>query len=233
MKLYPVNLDICNQLCLVVGGGLVAKRKVEALLACGPRIVLVSPELCEGLTRIADRNQIEWQQREYQTVDLQGAKLVFAATDNDTIQQKIKKEADEAGILVNVITDPESCSFQVPAMCRRGDLLLTVGTCGASPALAARIRKELETHYGEEYTLLLNLMSALREQIVTLNDDQAQHKLLFENLLNSDILALLKESNWKQLQATLENILPLEIRVAGIVNTLQTQENTTMGTLPC
>jgi len=233
MKLYPVNLDIRDQLCLVVGGGVVAKRKVEALLACGPRLVLISPELCDGLAVIADKNQIEWQEREYQTGDLQGAKLVFAATDNPVIQQNIKNEADKAGILVNVITDPESCSFQVPAMFRRGDLLLTVATCGASPALAARIRKELETKYGEEYALLLNLMSALRKQIVTLNDDQAQHKLLFENLLNSDILVLLKAGNWKQLQGTLEKILPPEVQVAQLVNTLQTQENTSMETLPC
>ncbi len=233
MKLYPVNLDIRDQLCLVIGGGVVAKRKVEALLVCGPQIVLISPRLCEGLAEIAGKKQIEWQEREYQTGDLQGAKLVFAATNNPVIQQKIKKEADKAGILVNVITDPDSCSFQVPAMFRRGNLLLTVATCGSSPALAARIRKELETQYGEEYTLLLNLMSALRKQIVALNDDQAQHKLLFEKLLNSDILVLLKTGSWKQLHKTLEMILPPEVEVAQLVNTLQTQENTTMETLPC
>jgi len=233
MKLYPVNLDLRGRLCLVVGGGLVAKRKVEALIACGPEIVVLSPDLCEGLAELIKKKQIEWIQREYQSGDLKGAKLVFAATDNPVIQQKIQREADSAEILVNVITNPKACSFQVPAMFRRGDLLLTVGTCGASPALAARIRKELEQQYGAEYAVLLNLMDAIREQVLALSDDHVWHKLLFEKLLNSDILPSVKEGNWKKLQVTLEMILPPEIEAAKLVNTLQTQENASMETMPC
>ena len=117
MTLYPVNLDIRNQLCLVIGGGVVAKRKVEALIPCDAQIVVVSPELCPGLVAFADKKQIEWKQREYRVGDLAGAKLVFAATDSRLTQGEIVKEADAAGILVNVITDPDSCSFQGSCLC--------------------------------------------------------------------------------------------------------------------
>ncbi len=233
MKRYPVTLDIHGQHCLVIGGGVVAKRKVEALIPCGPKIVVLSPVLCDGLAELAEKQQIEWQQRKYRSGDLQGAKLVFAATGDSIVQQQIKKEADSAGILVNVINDPRACSFQVPATFRRGDLLLTISTCGASPALAARIRKELEQLYGKEYEVLLNLMAAVRKQIVTLNDDQSSHKLLFEKLLDSNILPALQAGDWKKLQVTLEEILPPEVEVVPLVNTLQTQENASMETTPC
>jgi len=233
MTLYPVNLDIRGQLCLVVGGGLVAKRKVEGLIGCGPKIVVISPELCEGLTAHWQKKQIEWKQREYQTEDLQGVKLVFAATDDYQIQQRIAEEAHQAEIPVNVITDPESCSFQVPAMFRQGELLITIATGGASPALAARIRKELEVHYGREYGQLLTLMAAIRKQIVSASDDPAQHKLLFEKLLKSDILAAIETADWKRLQATLAAILPPDTEVGRLVNTIQTQENASMETLSC
>lgn len=233
MTLYPVNLNIHDQVCLVIGGGVVAKRKVEALIACRPRIVLISPELCEGLAIFAEKNQIEWKQRDFQSGDLKGAKLVFAATDNRVTQQKIAEEADRAGILVNVVTDPESCSFQVPAMFRQGNLLITVATGGASPALAALIRKELEMEYGKEYRVLLTLMALVRRQIVGVDDDQAQHKLLFEKLLNSDILLAIKTADWTQLRITLERILPSQIEAAKLVNTLQTQESESMEALSC
>ena len=233
MTLYPVNLDIRDQLCLIVGGGLVAKRKVEALIVCGPRIVLVSPELCEGLDEYVQKKQLKWKQRVYRTEDLDGVKLVFAATDDRTIQRQIAEEAQQAGILVNVITDPESCTFQVPAMFRQGDLLITIATGGASPALAARIRKELEVHYGREYGQLLNLMAAVRKQVVSSSDEPAQHKLLFEKLLSSDILAAIRTADWKQLQITLEAVLPRETEVQELINTLQTQENASMEILSC
>lgn len=233
MALYPVNLDIRNQLCLVVGGGVVAKRKVEALMPCKPQIVVISPELCSGLAECVEREQVKWKQRKYRVGDLAGAKLVFAATDSCLTQQEIVKEAKTADILVNVITDPGSCSFQVPAMFRQRDLLITVATGGASPALAARIRKELEVQYGEEYGLLLRLMAVVRKQIVASSDDQERHKLLFEKLLNSDILALIKTANWPQLRVTLRAVLPPEIEAEGLVASIQIEAIASMETLPC
>ena len=144
MSLYPVHLAIEGQLCLVIGGGSVATRKVESLLPCGAVIRVISPAAGCRILELAEAGLLEWQQRNYHQGDLQGAKLVFAATDSQDVQDRIVREANGSGILVNVVTRPEACTFQVPASLRHGDLLITVATGGGSPALAARIRQELE-----------------------------------------------------------------------------------------
>ncbi len=233
MHLYPVNMDIRNQLCLVVGGGNVARRKIEALLPCGPRIRVISPVVCTQIAVLAEEKRVELQQRKYQQGDLAGAKLVFAATDSPGTQEQVLTEAGAAGILVNVITAPDACTFQVPAMCRQGDLLITVATGGASPALAARIRKELEEQYGPEYSILLHLMACVRKQVVAASDVPAQHKIIFEKLLDSDILRYIKIRQWTRLAEILHDILPAEVEISALIHKLQTQEETEMETLSC
>ncbi|MBL4903001.1 MAG: bifunctional precorrin-2 dehydrogenase/sirohydrochlorin ferrochelatase [Desulfocapsa sp.] len=217
MSLYPVNLDVRDQLCIIVGGGTVASRKIESLLPCGAKICVISPLV---VTRIAERAEdglLELKQREYRRGDLLGAKLVFAATNSRPIQKQIVTEANVAGILVNVADMPESCTFQVPASCRRGDLLLTVATGGGSPALAARIRKELERSYGPEYMLLVDLMATLRKQIVGVTGDATEHKQLFEKLLDSEILNCIRQQQWIALSKILQDMLPQEIDVARLL----------------
>ncbi|MEA3468841.1 MAG: bifunctional precorrin-2 dehydrogenase/sirohydrochlorin ferrochelatase [Thermodesulfobacteriota bacterium] len=213
MLLYPVNLAISGRLCLVIGGGEVASRKVESLLPCGAVIRIISPEIDERLAELAKAGLLEWQQREYLHGDLQGANLVFAATDNREIQNQIVTEANESGIVVNVVDMPEACTFQVPASFRRGELLITVATGGGSPALAARIRKNLESFYGPEYGLLVGLMAELRKEIVGRNDAQVEHKKLFARVLDSDILDCIREQKWETIEVLLRDILPSTIDV--------------------
>lgn len=236
MSLYPVNLDIRNRLCIVIGGGVVARRKIEGLLLCKAKILVISPEVCREIDDFAAQELLDWKQRAYQAGDLLGAKLVFAATDNSDTNEQVVAEANKAGTLVNVITDPDLCSFQVPAMFRQDDLLITVATGGGSPALAARIRKELAAHYGPEYGLLLALMKGLRKQIVLSSDNTAQHKRTFDALLDSDILATIKAQKWAQLESILLGILPSEIQVSQVsvlVQKLKKQEKNRMETLSC
>lgn len=233
MPLYPINIDIRNQLCVVIGGGSVARRKIEALLPCEPEIVVISPLVCRTIAELAQKQLVTWKQRQYQRGDLSGARLVFAATDNRGTQEQIVAEADESEILVNVVTAPEACSFHVPAMFRSGDLLITVATGGGSPALAARIRKELETHYGAEYGILLTLMTSVRQQIVDSSDVPAHHKRIFEKLLNSDILDFIASGQWAQLKETLRDILPPEVQVTPLVQKLQKQEKAKMEKSSC
>lgn len=130
MPLYPVNLAISDQLCLVIGGGSVATRKVESLLPCGAIIRVISPQAGNRIGELAEAGLLQWEQRPYSHGDLEGAKLVFAATDSHEVQERIIAEATDSGILVNVVTRPEACTFQVPASLRRGELLLTVATGG-------------------------------------------------------------------------------------------------------
>lgn len=233
MSLYPVNLDIRNQLCLVIGGGTVARRKIEALLPCEPRILVISPLVCQQIATWAEEQRIEWKHRSYEQGDLIGAKLVFAATDSRGTQKQVVAEADKAKILVNVITAPEACSFQVPATCRQGDLLITVATGGGSPALAARIRRELESQYGPEYSILLFLMACVRKQVVASSAVPAEHKIIFDSLLDSNILQVIKTRQWTRLREILEDILPSDIKVTALIQKLQIQEKTEMETLSC
>jgi precorrin-2 dehydrogenase/sirohydrochlorin ferrochelatase len=221
MPLYPVNLDIHGLLCVVIGGGTVASRKIEALLLCGAQIRVVSPIVVERITELATAGLLDWQQRKYEQDDLSGAKLVFAATDNPIVQKQIAADADTAGILVNVIDLPESCSFQVPASFYRGRLLLTVATGGGSPALAARIRKELEVSYGPEYGALVALMAAVRKEIVASSGNSAEHKQLFERLLDSEILNCVRYQRWDELSTLLQNILPVRVDVLSLVRKIR------------
>ncbi len=217
MLLYPVNLAIRGRLCLVIGGGEVATRKVESLLPCGAMIRVVSPEIDERLAELVAAGLLEWQQREYLHGDLRDSKLVFAATDNRKIQNQIVAEANDSGIPVNVIDMPEACTFQVPASFRRGELLITVATGGGSPALAARIRKNIESLYGPEYDLLIALMAELRKEVVGKSDAHFEHKKLFGRVLDSDILDCIRERKWKNLEALLRDILPSGIDVSCLM----------------
>jgi precorrin-2 dehydrogenase len=221
MSLYPVNLDVRGALCLIIGGGSVASRKVDSLLPCGAEVRIISPEVCPHLAALAESGALDWQQREYTKGDLDGAKLVFAATDSPEIQEQIVAEATAAGILVNVIDMPNACTFQVPASFRQGELLFTVATGGGSPALAARIKKEIEALYGPEYGLLVAMMTDVRGRIVASSNSPAEHKRIFEKLLDSDILDSIRGQQWNEISILLQHILPPEVDVSPLVKNMQ------------
>lgn len=221
MPFYPVNLDVRGLRCVVIGGGVVASRKIDALLPCEARIRVISPVVCPHIAQLSAAGLLDWQQRDYKSGDLDAAKLVFAATNDAVIQKKIVSHAAEAGILVNVIDMPEACSFQVPASFRRGELLLTVATGGGSPALAARICRELQKSYGQEYEVLVALMAALRKKIVSSSCNSAEHKQVFEKLLDSDILVCIRQQRWNDLSDVLQDILPPAIDVCSLLEEIQ------------
>ncbi len=221
--LYPVNLNIAGILCLVIGGGTVAGRKINSLLPCGAEVRVISPEVCDYIATLVGRGLVEWRNREYREGDLQGAKLVFAATDLPQVQKQIVAEAVAADIPVNVVDMPEACTFQVPASIRQGQLLVTVATGGGSPALAARIRRDLEKSYGPEYAHLVAMMTDIRKEIVSSSDDSAEHKKIFEKLLEKDILNYIRECQWERLRELLQAILPAGIDVSGVVGRIQDQ----------
>ena len=211
LTMYPVCLEISDKLCVVVGGGSVAERKILGLLTAGAQVKVISPLLTETLARLAEEGRIEWLAREYADDDLTGALLVFAATDNRDVQEAVRKEADRAGQLVNVIDAPERCDFHVPAVVRRGDLTLAVSTGGRSPAVAAMVRKELAERFGEEYGVLLDLISRLREQLLTGDGDSAERKILFQNILHDDIVHWIKSGRMDLLTRHLQTLLGADV----------------------
>jgi precorrin-2 dehydrogenase/sirohydrochlorin ferrochelatase len=208
MPLYPANLNIADKLCLVVGGGAVALRKTQSLLAVGAIIRVISPEVRAELRRLVQDKEIEWFQRGFAEGDLKGAFLVFAATNNPAIQVLIAEEAVKCSVLLNSADDPWGSDFHVPAHFRRGKMLVTISTGGSSPALAKKIRQRLEMDLVPEYELVVELLSLIREKVVSLSDDSVSNGMLFSRLLQLGIVELILESNWFDLQMMLLRELP-------------------------
>jgi precorrin-2 dehydrogenase/sirohydrochlorin ferrochelatase len=216
---YPVCLNITGKLCVVVGGGNVAERKVLSLLEAGASVRIISPRLTDtlaGLTakaKAADSTnnrsecRLEWLERGYRQEDLAGALLVFAATDSKEVQDAVVRDAKRAELLVNVVDAPGLCGFQVPSVVRRDDLTIAVSTNGKSPAVAAKIRRRLEKSYGEEYAVLLRLMSILREQVCAGSLNSTERKILFQKILHDDILQWIKTEQWGLLHEHLRTVL--------------------------
>ncbi len=208
MSLYPVNLNITDKLCLVVGGGAVALRKTKSLLASGAKIRLISPEVLAELNVLAQSKEIEWFERGFVEGDLKGVFLVFAATNNPDVQVLIVEEAAKYSVLLNSADDPRNSHFHVPAHFRRGKMLVTVSTGGGSPALAKKIRQQLEFEFAPEYEVVVELLSLIREKVVGLDDDSVIHGQLFRRLLQQEIVELVLKAKWFDLQMMLLRELP-------------------------
>ena len=210
--MYPVSLNIEGKLCAVVGGGNVAERKVLSLLNARASVRIISPQLTEMLLEQIANTSVEWRNRGYQSGDLDGALLVFAATNNRDVQNAVVRDARKAGLLVNVADAPKLCDFQVPAVVRRDNLNISVSTNGTSPALAAKICRELEGRYGDEYAVLLRLMASLRAQICNNpSSDDTDRKILFQKILHEDIIHWIRGEQWEQLLQHLGTVLGPDI----------------------
>jgi precorrin-2 dehydrogenase/sirohydrochlorin ferrochelatase len=205
--MYPISLNIAGKICVVVGGGQVAARKVDGILGAGARVRIISPDLTDRLQALAEQGEVEWRQKRFEAEDLRDAFLVFAATDNPQVQALIVKTAREENLLVNVADGPDLCDFQIPAVLRRGDLTITVATNGTTPAVAVMVKKRLETLIGEEYGALTALVAAFRDEIICRATCEAEKKILFQKILQDDILRWLRERQWAELQQHLESVI--------------------------
>ena len=207
MKYYPIHLDIKNRNCLVVGGGAVGTRKVHTLLACGARVTVVSPDPTRQLKNLAAKKSITLRERIYRNTDLRDMFLVIGATDDEKLNRQISEDAGQLGLLCNIADRPEACNFILPSVVQRGDLVITISTSGQSPALAKRLRRKLEAQFGEEYADFLNLMGAIRKKRLRQTREPEAHKDLFNQLIDSDLLELLRTGKKKELNLLLHNLL--------------------------
>ncbi len=217
MPFYPVNLKIDNRLCVVVGGGRVALRKVRGLLQTEARIRVISPAVEGELRNLVDAGKVEWLQRGYVEGDLKGAFLAFAATNDSDVQFRIKKETLKSAIILNSADDPGGSDFHVPAHFRRGKMLITISTGGGSPALAKKIREQLEEEIGPEYEAVVDLLALIRERLLGGETEASEHAKLFRRLLDIGVVDLLLEANWFELQMLLLRELPTEIDAVALV----------------
>jgi precorrin-2 dehydrogenase/sirohydrochlorin ferrochelatase len=207
MKYYPINLNIKNRHCLVVGGGAVGTRKVTTLLKCGARVTVVSPDPTPELKKLATAGSIQLTERPYRSADLNKIFLVIGATDDERLNRQISDDAERVNILCNIADRPEVCNFILPAIVRRGDLVITISTSGKSPALAKRLRLGLETQFGEEYADFLRLMGAIRDKLLSQAHEPEAHKALFNQLIEKDLIGLIKANQTKEINALLHEVL--------------------------
>jgi len=207
MKYYPVNLDIRNRKCLVVGGGAVGTRKVMTLLDCGAKVIVVSNEVTQQVFELADNGSIVLKNRPFQISDLHKMFLVIGATDNPELNRQIHSEAERLGMLCNIADRPEVCNFILPAIVNRGDLIIAISTSGKSPAFAKKIRKDLEKEFGTEYEEFLKLMGRIRNKLLSQDHEPEVHKPLFENLIQRNLVKMIKERDIAAVDSLLFEIL--------------------------
>ena len=207
MKYYPVNLDMRNRKCLVVGGGAVGTRKVMTLLECGAKVTVVSTDVAEKLQELSDSDIIKLEKRPFQISDLDEMFLVIGATDNQEINKEIHSEAERLGILCNIADRPEDCNFILPAIVNRGDLIIAISTSGKSPAFAKKMRKDLEKKFGTEYAEFLKLMGEIRNKLLSEDHEPEAHKPLFEKLIQRDLVRMIKDRDIAAVNSLLFEIL--------------------------
>ncbi len=207
MRYYPVYLDIQNRNCLVVGGGSVGTRKVMMLLTCGANVTVVSLAATKKLQELSKNGVIELKERPFQTADLDDRFLVIGATDNQELNRQIHAEAERRGLLCNIADRPEACNFILPSVVNRGDFIIAISTSGKSPAFAKKMRKHLEKEFGNEYAEFLNLMGAIRKKLLSEDHEPEAHKHLFEQLIERDLVQMIKEGKTENINSLLHEIL--------------------------
>jgi precorrin-2 dehydrogenase/sirohydrochlorin ferrochelatase len=215
MKYYPVNLDMTNKRCVVVGGGDIAERKVERLLECGAQVTVVSKSLTPVLKARKKTGQMDHIDRDYEDQALDGAFMVIGATNRNDVNERISKDAMTRGLLVNIVDDPDRCNFILPSLVQQGDLSIAISTGGKSPALAKKLRKELEKQYGPEYQTLLVIMGILRKRILAGDQRAADNKAVFEDLVHSDILQAIREKDRGRVNTIIHDLtgISMDVRI--------------------
>lgn len=178
-SLFPMFLKLEGRNCLVLGAGSVGEQKIRSLLDCGARIRVVAPAASAAVREWANWGALTWLQRTFESADLDGMFLVVAATSDVEVNHTIYREAQDCGILCNVVDDPPHCDFYYPAVVRRGQLQIAISTAGLSPALAQRIRKQLETEFPPVYASWLEELGSRRESLFRAKgDSEVRRKLL-------------------------------------------------------
>ena len=207
MRYYPAYLDVQKRRCLVVGGGPVGTRKVKMLLKCGALVTVISPDVSEQLQNLAKSGDITLLVRSYRSEDLAGMFLVIGATDDENLNLKISEDANRLNLLCNIADRPQDCNFILPSIVSRGDLTISISTSGKSPALAKKLRKSLEYQFGEEYAVLLQLMGAIRNKLLRQSHEPEAHKTLFEQLINSGLVDMIRDNQTADINALLFKVL--------------------------
>ncbi len=207
---YPLFANLTGRRCVVVGGGLIAQRKVTTLLRYGAQITLVSPTVTARLRVLAQRGTMAHIARRFRPTDVRGAWLVYGATDDEHINLLVARSAERQRIFTNIVDHTPLCSFIVPAMYRRGPLTIAVSTGGASPSLAKKIRDQIAATQGREVPSMLRLLAQLRGVAKRRLPVYRDRKRYFDQLVRGRVFQLVQQGQSRQAKAEALHLLDRE-----------------------
>ena len=207
---YPVFLNLEDKLCIVVGAGRVAERRVRGLCNARARVRVVGITATEGILKLADEDAIHLYQRAFEPGDLDGSALVIAATDHAGVNREVQAAAKCRGILFCGADRHTDSDFIVPAVVRRGDLQVAISTGGNSPAYAVLLRREIEAFLEDGHAGLLDMMAGLRHRVYARFPDAPERRQAFwQQLVTDDTLALARKGKWTEIEERIEVCLSL------------------------
>jgi precorrin-2 dehydrogenase / sirohydrochlorin ferrochelatase len=192
--MFPIFLKLEGRRCLVVGAGKIAEGKIRSLLQAGALVLVVAPEAILPVRKLVLEGSIQWYARGFESHDLHGVFLVIAATSSAAVNAQVFAEAEKRNILCNSVDDPEHCDFYYPAVVNRGDLQIAISTNGRSPALAQRLRKELEEQFGPEYEAWVKELGEARDQLTAQKVPLEPRRRLLHQIASSEAFANRKKS---------------------------------------
>lgn len=201
MAYYPIFIELSDRPCVVIGGGREAQRKVNGLLAAKAKVTVISPTLTRELQRFLADGEIDCIQREYVEGDMEGYEICMVATDDGAVNAQVAAEGKRRRIWVNAADDPANCDFILPAVIRRGSITVAASTGGTSPALARRLREELEAYLTEEMPALADLLGEVRADLKA--RDMLPDAELWQSAIDEDLRVLLAQRKYRQAKARL------------------------------
>ena len=207
MNFLPIFMNIRGRRCLVVGGGEVAARKANLVLEAGGKLTIVSPKLCPTLQRELDEGRVSYQQRGFEAADLEGCVLVIASTDESSVNRQVSELAQSLNIPVNVVDNPELCSFVMPSIIDRSPVQIAISTGGTSPVLARLLRARLESAIPSAYGRLAAMAESFREKVKAKFKDVNGRRNFWEGVLQGRVAEMVFAGKEQDARAELESAL--------------------------
>lgn len=212
MHYYPLFINLMRRSCLVVGAGGVGFRKAEVLARAGANVLILDVEKPSArITALCSQKNIDFEQRPFKKTDLEKRFLAIACTNNTGTNEEIARLCESQGVLCNIADQPEKGDFIVPATVTRGDLSIAISTAGKSPAMARRVRQEIETLIGDEYEITLALLAKVRPLVLDLGLETRQNTDIFRSLVFSEVGKILKVRDLPAATTALKEMLPITL----------------------
>ena len=186
VSLFPIFLKLKAKTCVVVGAGKIAAAKAAGLLSGAARVVVIGPRAASWVQSQARAGKVIWHRRRFVAADVERAFLVVAATSSNATNEAVFRACRDRGVLCNVADDPERCDFFYPAIVRRGPLQIAISTGGHSPALARRLRMELERQFGPDYGAWVEMVGELRRKLFSRDLAPAERRRLLDEIASHE-----------------------------------------------